>query len=58
MFIALPPPGTTIIDGIPATFYNIVFTSLPVLFFSLLDRPVKYFTTLMRYPQVGDCLSC
>lgn len=28
--------------------------SIPILLYAVLDRPVKYFTTLMRYPQVGD----
>ena len=44
--------GQTLIDGIPAAVYNVIFTSMPILLFSILDRPVKYLTTLMRYPQV------
>jgi hypothetical protein len=28
--------------------------SIPILLFAVLDRPVHYFTTLMRYPQVSS----
>lgn len=44
--------GQTLIDGIPAAVYNVFFTSLPILMFALLDRPVKHLDTLLRVPQV------
>lgn len=44
--------GQTLIDGIPAAIYNVLLTSGPILLFALLDRPIKYMTTLMRYPQL------
>ena len=45
--------GQALVDGISAAAYNVVFTSLPILLFAVLDRPVRHFSTLMRYPQVG-----
>eukprot|EP01025_Chloroclados_australasicus_P031044 TRINITY_DN3132_c0_g4_i1.p1 TRINITY_DN3132_c0_g4~~TRINITY_DN3132_c0_g4_i1.p1 ORF type:complete len:1356 (-),score=176.40 TRINITY_DN3132_c0_g4_i1:580-4509(-) len=42
--------GQTLVDDISAAMYNVVFTSLPVLLFSLLDKPVD-FHTLIRFPQ-------
>ena len=45
--------GQALVDGISAAAYNVVFTSLPILLYAVLDRPVRHFSTLMRYPQVG-----
>lgn len=42
-------------DSITAAVFNVVFTSLPILLFSILDRPVKNLRALVRYPQVGAC---
>lgn len=44
--------GQSLIDGIPAAVYNVFFTSLPILLFALLDRPVRDLTTLEQFPQV------
>ena len=38
-------------DGVTAACYNVIFTSVPILIFAVLDRPVKHFETLVRYPQ-------
>ena len=43
--------GQTLVDDISAAVYNVIFTSLPILFFSLLDRPCRRFSTLVRYPR-------
>ena len=40
-------------DDISAAVYNVVFTSIPILLFSVLDRPVKHLDTLLRFPQVS-----
>lgn len=42
--------GQTLVDDISAAVYNVIFTSLPILFFSLLDRPCQ-FSTLLNYPR-------
>lgn len=42
--------GQTLVDDISAAVYNVIFTSLPILFFSLLDRPC-HFQTLLNYPR-------
>ena len=44
-------------DSITAAVFNVVFTSLPILLFSILDRPVKNLRALIRYPQAraGVC---
>ena len=39
-------------DDISAAVYNVVFTSIPILLFAVLDRPVKHLDTLLRFPQV------
>ena len=39
-------------DSITAAVYNVVFTSMPILLFSILDRPVKNLNAYIRYPQV------
>ena len=47
------------IDDISAAMYNVVFTSMPILLFSVLDRPMGS-STLMRFPQMynhSDSLS-
>lgn len=43
--------GQSLVDDISAAVYNVVFTSLPILFFSLLDRPCEHFSKLLRYPR-------
>ena len=32
--------GQALVDGISAAAYNVVFTSIPILLFAVLDRPV------------------
>ena len=32
--------GQAMVDGISAAVYNVVFTSVPILLFAVLDRPV------------------
>ena len=51
--------GQALVDGISAAAYNVVFTSVPILLFAVLDRPVINFSSLIRYPQVclPTCLS-
>ncbi len=44
--------GQALVDSITAAVFNVVFTSLPILLFSILDRPVKNLRALVRYPQV------
>ena len=44
--------GQALVDGVTAALYNVVFTSIPILLYAVLDRPVKHFVTLIRYPQV------
>jgi phospholipid-transporting ATPase len=39
------------VDDISAAAYNVIFTSLPILFFAVLDRPVRKFKTMLRFPQ-------
>ena len=51
--------GQTLIDDISAAMYNVVFTSMPILLFALLDRPMGS-SMLMRFPQMynhSDSLS-
>lgn len=50
--------GQALVDDISAAAYNVVFTSLPILFFAILDRPVMRLDTLIRFPQVGRCPFC
>lgn len=45
--------GQALVDGISAAAYNVVFTSIPILLFAVLDRPVINFSSLIQYPQVG-----
>ena len=40
-------------DSITAAVFNVVFTSMPILLFAILDRPVKNLNAYIRYPQVG-----
>lgn len=46
--------GQALVDSITAAVFNVVFTSLPILLFSILDRPVKNLRALIRYPKVGS----
>ena len=38
-------------DDISAAAYNVIFTSLPILFFAVLDRPLRHHKTMLRFPQ-------
>lgn len=44
--------GQALVDSITAAVFNVVFTALPILLFSILDRPVKNLKALVRYPQM------
>ncbi|DBA65766.1 hypothetical protein WJX79_001197 [Trebouxia sp. C0005] len=44
--------GQALVDDISAAAFNVVFTSVPILLFAVLDRPVINFSTLIQYPQV------
>lgn len=46
--------GQALVDSITAAVFNVVFTSLPILLFAVLDRPVKELHALVRYPQLYD----
>eukprot|EP00210_Caulerpa_lentillifera_P001750 g1680.t1 len=51
--------GQSLIDDISAAMFNVVFTSMPILLFSVLDRPMDP-NTMMRFPQMynhSDSLS-
>jgi phospholipid-transporting ATPase len=43
--------GQTLVDDISAAVYNVIFTSLPILLFSLLDRPCYSFHTFLKHPR-------
>ncbi|CAK0743492.1 hypothetical protein CVIRNUC_001474 [Coccomyxa viridis] len=43
--------GQSMVDDISAAAFNVVFTSLPILLFAVLDRPVHNLNTLLRFPQ-------
>lgn len=45
--------GQALVDDISAAVYNVVFTSVPILLFAVLDRPVMRLDTLMRFPQAS-----
>ena len=40
--------GQALVDGISAAAYNVVFTSIPILLFAVLDRPVVRHAFLQR----------
>ena len=40
-----------LVDDISAAAYNVIFTSLPILFFAVLDRPLRHHKTQLRFPQ-------
>ena len=44
-----------LVDDISAAAYNVIFTSLPILFFAVLDRPLRHHKTMLRFPQVRTC---
>lgn len=46
--------GQSLVDSITAAVYNVVFTSVPILLFAVLDRPVRDFKTYIHYPQLYD----
>ncbi len=50
--------GQALVDDISAAAFNVVFTSLPILLFAVLDRPVINFSSLIQYPQVGFATRC
>eukprot|EP00803_Ostreobium_quekettii_P002905 evm.model.scf_903.4 EVM.evm.TU.scf_903.4 scf_903:32108-44084(+) len=43
--------GQTLVDDISAAMYNVVFTAVPILLFSVLDRPVSD-ASFIRFPQL------
>eukprot|EP00884_Botryococcus_braunii_P002411 jgi/Botrbrau1/12170/Bobra.0186s0078.1 len=43
--------GQAMVDDITAAAFNVLFTSVPIMLFGIMDRPVKKLDTLMRYPQ-------
>ena len=45
--------GQAMVDDISAAAFNVIFTSVPILLFAVLDRPVQRIETLLRFPQVG-----
>ena len=45
--------GQSMVDDISAAAFNVLFTSVPILLFAVLDRPVHRIENLLRYPQVG-----
>lgn len=46
--------GQALVDSITAAVFNVVFTSLPILLFAVLDRPVGELTAFVRYPRLYD----
>jgi len=46
--------GQALVDSITAAVFNVVFTSLPILLLSVLDRPVGDLNAFIRYPQLYD----
>ena len=44
--------GQSLFDSVSNMTYNVIFSSLPILFFALLDRPVRSFATLEACPEV------
>lgn len=46
--------GQALVDSITAAVYNVVFTSVPILLFAVLDRPVRDLSTYVYYPQLYD----
>lgn len=47
-----------LVDDISAAAYNVIFTSLPILFFAVLDRPLRHHKTMLRFPQARTCGPC
>jgi len=43
--------GVALFDSVSAGLYNVVFTSLPILLFALMDRPLSD-ATLLAHPQL------
>ena len=52
--LAIARAGQALVDGVTAACYNVLFTSVPILLFAVLDRPVQHFATLIRYPQASS----
>ena len=46
--------GQALVDSITAAVFNVVFTSLPIFLFSVLDRPVNELHAFIQYPQLYD----
>ena len=46
--------GQALVDSITAAMFNVVFTALPILLLSVLDRPVGDLHAFVRYPQLYD----
>jgi len=46
--------GQALVDSITAAVFNVVFTSIPILLLSFLDRPVAELQAFVRYPPLYD----
>jgi magnesium-transporting ATPase (P-type) len=46
--------GQALVDSITAAVFNVAFTSLPILLFAVLDRPVRELHAFVRYPALYD----
>lgn len=46
--------GQALVDSITAAVFNVVFTSIPILLLSVLDRPVGELQAFVRYPPLYD----
>ncbi|KAL6774620.1 hypothetical protein ACKKBG_A25695 [Auxenochlorella protothecoides x Auxenochlorella symbiontica] len=46
--------GQALVDSITAAVFNVVFTSVPILLFAVLDRPVADLKTYIHYPRLYD----
>jgi len=54
----IAPAGQALVDSVTAAAYNVIFTSVPILIFAVVDRPVQHFETLIRYPQASSRFPC
>ena len=46
--------GQALVDSITAAVFNVVFTSLPIFLFAVLDRPVSELHAFIQYPKLYD----
>lgn len=42
--------GQAMVDDITAAAFNVIFTSIPIMLFGIMDRPVKKLDTLVQPP--------